>query len=318
MPRGIIYPGCGPMAGLKWWPALEAVLDMKPAGAEHLRQIIFITDGAIGNETQMFSVLKHDLKDGRFFPVGIGSAPNSHFMSRAAKFGRGIYVQIGKIDEVKTRMATLFKAIDNPVLTHIRPNLRKTAETYPARIPDLYDGEPVVFVTKMPKDSSVKNISLTGKIAGGDWNMDSAQTPSPAKGLAALWAREKIASLEDQRFDRASAAKLDGQILKTALKYNLVSRLTSLVAVDVTPSRPSSENLSAANVPTQLPEGWDFAKLQGRIGARPVPPPTRAKPARPAPVRAVPVPGTASPHNLLILLGLFIMGLSRLRRRQQA
>jgi len=51
-----------------------------------------------------------------------------------------------------------------------------------------------------------------------------------------LWARAKIADLEERRFDRASAAGIDAEILKTALDHNIVSRLTSLVAVDITPS----------------------------------------------------------------------------------
>lgn len=300
--------------GTQMVPALEAVLHMK-ASPVHVRQIIFITDGAIGNETEMFSVLKHELNNGRFFPVGIGSAPNSHFMSRAAKFGRGTYVQIGKVDEVQSRMATLFKAIDNPVLTDIQTGLPQTAETYPVQMPDLYDGEPVVFVAKMPKGSDLKNLSLKGKLASADWAMDADISVGAAKGIGALWAREKIASLEDQRFDRANAAAIDKDILSTALRYQLVSRLTSLVAVDVTPSRPTGEGLTSAKVPTKLPEGWDFAKVSGVSAAKPAAP--SALPA-PAQMRAVPVPGTASPHNLLILLGALLMALAHIFKRRAA
>jgi len=49
-------------------------------------------------------------------------------------------------------------------------------------------------------------------------------------------------------------------VLKIALQHHLVSRLTSLVAVDVTPSRPANEPLESQDVPLQLPEGWDFGR----------------------------------------------------------
>ena len=54
-----------------------------------LRQVIFITDGAVGNEAALFEQISAQLGRNRLFTVGIGSAPNSWFMSKAAQFGRG-------------------------------------------------------------------------------------------------------------------------------------------------------------------------------------------------------------------------------------
>ena len=42
-----------------------------------------------------------------------------------------------------------------------------------------------------------------------------------------------------------------------------MTRLTSLVAVDKTPSRPEGEPLKVAELPINLPAGWDFAKVFG-------------------------------------------------------
>ena len=51
-----------------------------------------------------------------------------------------------------------------------------------------------------------------------------------------------------------------------------MTRLTSLVAVDQTPSRPDGARLTRAELPLNLPAGWDFDKVFGgeraaRIGA---------------------------------------------------
>ena len=59
----------------------------------------------------------------------------------------------------------------------------------------------------------------------------------------------------------------DKAILALALEHQLVTRLTSLVAVDRTPSRPDGARLTRADLPLNLPAGWDFDKVFG--GARP-------------------------------------------------
>lgn len=296
-------------------PALSDNFQIK-TDDERLRQIIFITDGAIGNETELFALIKDRLGDARMFPIGIGSAPNRFFMSRAAKFGRGTMVMIGKVDEVETEMGALFSALENPVLTNLQLSLKDAGEAYPSHLPDLYDGEPVVSIVKLASHEMPRSLTISGDYADKSYKgrVDVSQA-TPAKGLSVLWAREKIASLEEQRFERQGAAKIDAEILKTALDYHLVSRLTSLVAVDVTPTRDLSNPLQSLNVPTQLPEGWDFAKLVSNTASLQSSPPSNNQ-AGPAPRRTAPMPSTASPHVLMVLLGLLLILFGTLTRRR--
>ena len=67
-------------------PALSMALDSTPSAA-HLRQVIFITDGSVGYEDELFSMIEDRLGSARLFTVGIGSAPNSWFMQKAAEAG---------------------------------------------------------------------------------------------------------------------------------------------------------------------------------------------------------------------------------------
>lgn len=84
------------------------------------------------------------------------------------------------------------------------------------------------------------------------------------KGVSKLWARKKIASLELARARAGSErAVLDDKILDVALAHSLISRLTSLVAVDITPSRPNGENMARADIRLNLPRGWNFEKVFG-------------------------------------------------------
>ena len=50
-------------------------------------------------------------------------------------------------------------------------------------------------------------------------------------------------------------------VIATALQHHLVSRYTSLVAVDVTPSRPEHENMNSKMAKTNLPKGWQYNKV---------------------------------------------------------
>ena len=301
--------------GTEMAPALKEALLPTMTEEKRVRQILFITDGAIGNEQMLFAIIKDNLKDSRLFPVGIGSAPNSFFMSRAAKFGRGTFVQIGDLSEVEKRMGSLFASLDNPVLTNLKTNLNVKSETYPARLPDLYEGDPVISVSKILTANIPETLSVDGKLASQNWKTSHrTRTATKSEGVSVLWARQKIADLEESRFDRQGAAKIDGEILKTALAHHLVSRLTSLVAVDITPSRPIGDQLVNARVPTQLPEGWDFAKLSKTL----TPAQTVAQPAPTIPLSqpSLALPSTASPHTFLTLLGLMLMGFGLIWRRR--
>ena len=306
--------------GTQMSPALTQALKAKGQDEELLRQIIFITDGSIGNERQLFAQIQDELGESRLFPVGIGSAPNSYFMSRAAKFGRGTFVQIGNISEVTKRMGTLFAAIDSPVLTDLKSSIG--GEGFPSRLPDVYQGDPVFSVAKVKTAELPSSLSISGNFAGTTWEQSKTLSQAEdASGLSVLWARSKIADLEESRFDRAGAGAIDTQILETALKHHIVSRLTSLVAVDVTPSRPLENILNKAKVPTMLPQGWDFGKTASNERG-PSPRTARPKTSRTpsAAPQSLPLPRTASPHQVLGFLGALLLllglGLSQMSRRR--
>ena len=128
--------------GTEMLAALQAALsrdNSMPAEStlERVRQIVFITDGAIGNEEQLFEEIVSTVGDSRLFTVGIGSAPNSWFMRKAAQFGKGTHTHIGDISEVTEKMRILFDQISTPLATKLQVSWPSEVEAYPQRIPDL-------------------------------------------------------------------------------------------------------------------------------------------------------------------------------------
>jgi Ca-activated chloride channel family protein len=241
--------------GTEMAPALLFALDGRESPGI-LRQVVFITDGAVGNEEALFKLIADRLGGSRLFTVGIGSAPNSHFMARAALFGRGTFTQISDVREVNEKMSRLFAKIEAPVLRDvtIRWPAGTPVETFPAQVPDLYLGEPVLVAaaTRAPLGTVV----VSGTRGNQPWSV--ALTPaadSKSAGVGALWARSKIASLMDEITRGGDAGTIRPQVVKVALDHHLVSAYTSLVAVDLTPTAPAV-NPKAAMVKASLPQGY--------------------------------------------------------------
>jgi Ca-activated chloride channel homolog len=262
----------GADGGTEMLPALVRALP----GAEHagrLRQVIFLTDGAVGNEARLFEAIRARLGDSRLFTIGIGSAPNSHFMRQAARMGRGTFTYIGSPLQVQGRMDALFRKLEAPVLTGVRLELDGAgdAEVLPAPIPDLYAGEPVVVTLRaraLPDEAIVR-----GRLGATPWaSRVSLRQAATGAGLSTHWARAKIETLLDQRGAGAVNDAVRHAVLDVALRHHLVSRYTSLVAVDVTPARPGDAGLTRHALATNLPHGWQYEAVFGLgQGATPAP-----------------------------------------------
>ena len=129
---------------------------------------MFLTDGAIGNEQQLFETITAMRGRSRVFMVGIGSAPNTYLMTRAAELGRGAFTHIGSVDQVEERMRGLFAKLENPAVTGSTAKFSDTtAEMTPAVIPDLYRDEPLVLAAKL--DKLAGSVEIKGRIGDRPW-----------------------------------------------------------------------------------------------------------------------------------------------------
>jgi len=90
-----------------------------------------------------------------------------------------------------------------------------------------------------------------------------------------LWARRKIESLTDSLHEGKDADEVRKQVVELGLEHHLVTKHTSLVAVDVTPTRPEDEALRTSAVPTNLPHGWTYEGI-GQLPQTATPAPLHA------------------------------------------
>lgn len=266
--------------GTEMQAALELAFATLP-DPEMLRQIVFITDGSVSNEVQLAAMIRNRIGRARLFTVGIGAAPNAHFMREAAAAGRGSYTFIPRINQVRERMEDLFRKLEQPALVDLElqwPALENAelAATLPG---DVYAGDPIIIAARLNRIPTGM-LTLSGRSQGQHWVRQlPLQVLDGQSGVAKLWARERIRELTRQRHFSTDPDAINEQIVQLALEHHLVSDLTSLVAVDVTPARPAGIADRFMQAPTAAPAGSYWARTTGFAG-------------------------TATPASLLLLIGL--------------
>jgi Ca-activated chloride channel family protein len=272
--------------GTEMRSALELAFSIPPT-LDALRQIVFVTDGSVGNEAELVKLIGTRIGGARLFTVGIGGAPNAYFMREAAAAGRGSFTFIPQIDQVNERMSDVFRKLENPALVDLQLHWPAGAvATLAAKLPsDVYAGDPLTVVAKL---SSLPQgvITLNGRSGGGSWMRQlPLRIVNDRSGVAKLWARERIAALARQKNLGGDATEAENQIVSLALEHHLVSDYTSLVAVDDMPVRPVGAEARKEQVPVSAPRGTPWAHTTGFAS-------------------------TATPAPLLLLFGFAALGIA--------
>lgn len=235
-----------------------------------LRQIIFITDGSVDNEQELLSMLAKKLGNNRLFTVGIGSAPNTFFMRKAAEFGRGTYKYIDDIGETETQMSSLFHQLQFPVLTSVSIEIDQgSAEWYPHPVPDLYAGKPLMLAAKFSKDT--KQITLSGLFNDEPWShvLEVQNAASQSDSISSIWARQKIENLMNEQWMTGKKDLNKEKIIDLSTSHSVLSKYTAFLATEKTPVRPAADTLKTQRMKNLIPKGNTmFAPLpQGSTNA---------------------------------------------------
>lgn len=249
--------------GTQMYPALQEAYNQMPRAAR-LQQIVFITDGAIGNEEMLFELIANPGHNARLFTVGIGSAPNTFFMNRAAKLGRGSVELIGSASEVQSRMTRLFTKLNHVAATNINIDWPLDADTYPQEPGDLFQSEALLAFARL--NQPLQSLRVRGDTADTPWQTRlQASPPSsptalsdhpPRSSIGALWARHKVADIEDQgRLGNLDSDSVRQAVLDVALKHSLLTRYTAFIAIEEAPARPLQVPLSTQAIDNVMSHG---------------------------------------------------------------
>jgi Ca-activated chloride channel family protein len=237
---------------------------LRPLRPDSQRQVILLTDGFIGFESEVIGNVLRDLPAGaRVHAAGIGSAPNRTLTRGIARAGRGVEIFLFGAESIEAGAARLLAATVAPVLTDLEIQGSALIAYAPERPADLYSGRPATISLELRPEGGT--VEIRGRLGTGPWTREilvppvsdrarrgsaepAGSEPRPSADavvavatrlpLGAKFGREAI---EDQEMRLAAAAhgeatSILGRIETLGLRHRIPSRRTSLVAVAEEPS----------------------------------------------------------------------------------
>ncbi|CAM2008540.1 VIT domain-containing protein [Acanthopleuribacter pedis] len=245
--------------GTEMQQALAHVLDL-PESPEHLKMVVLLTDGDVGNENRLLALVQRTLGNARLFSFGIGSAPNEHLLKRISEQGQGVANFLRNNEDIGQVVSNFIETINTPVLTDVTldfsdraGNPQSIRRIYPSRIPDLFLGRPLRLLFQ--NDQPITGYVGVGGYLNGRWvQYDFAVDQGRKTHLPGLEKLVGSAQIKDLTADHLTApydqkAGIRDQIVALGLKYQLVTPYTSRVAVEERLQKMPDGSLTTVRVP---------------------------------------------------------------------
>lgn len=243
--------------GTELLPAIQQGMKL-PAEPGVSRSIVVVTDGYVSGEEGAFKYIRENLNDANMFAFGIGTSVNRYLIEGVAKAGLGEPFIVESEARAPEVAAKFREYIQTPVLTDIKVKADgfEMYDVEPGAFPDLLAQRPVVLFGKWRGNPS-GTITLSGKTGRGDYktslDVSTFQADEGNRALRYLWARTRIAELSDHGFGEPSDDAVK-QITALGLKYNLLTKYTSFIAVREKIVNPNGD-ATDVNQPLPLPIG---------------------------------------------------------------
>ena len=255
--------------GTQMIEGIRAALE-RPADPERLRIVAFLTDGYIGNETEILAEVGRLRGSARLFSFGIGSSVNRYLLEGLAEEGRGAAAFMGPRESPDGMVARFVRRIETPVLTDIRLSFEglEVTDLEPGRIPDLFAGQTLLIHGRYNRPQTGVVIVEGNRNGRREVLSRVALLPEVAHDNAALgrlWARARIHRLQREMHSGPRPDLIEAAT-RLGLGYRLMTPWTSLVAVDSSVSNPYGP-ATQLTVPVEMPEDVSHEGIFGQGSA---------------------------------------------------
>ena len=250
-------------------PALKRVY-AEPKDDKVSRTVVVVTDGYVTVEREAFELVRKNLSKANLFAFGIGSSVNRHLMEGLARAGMGEPFIITDPIEAPAQAARFRQMVESPVLTSVKATFEglDAYDVEPTALPDVLGDRPVILFGKWRGEAKGR-VLIQGQSADGPYRAElkvDANTRPDAAALRSLWARHRIASLNDQEaLEGGSTFKQD--ITELGLRYGLLTQYTSFIAVDQVVRHANPGGVTRVDQPLPLPKGVSELALGQGLGA---------------------------------------------------
>ena len=225
--------------GTEMQKALRYVLKI-PKTENHMKVVVFLTDGDVGREDSLISLVKAELNGARIFSFGVGSAPNAYLLKKLSDISFGVTSFIRSESDIESIMSSFFQTVNNPVLTDISINWENITsdqiEIFPTVIPDVYQNRPLQILFRSNQFLSGL-LEIHGNFNGEYVTFEYELTEKnqvQSSGMKHLFGQ---AWVDELMFDFTAEGKSEARevirlnIVDVALSYQLVTPFTSRVAI---------------------------------------------------------------------------------------
>ena len=242
-------------------------VDRDPAHKRR-RFVLFMSDGYVGNEAEIIAAIEAKLEGARVFSFGVGSSVNRYLLEGMARAGRGYATYCRQDEDPQAAVQLFYDRIAKPFLMDIEIDWGglEVKEVFPSTIPDLFAAQPVIIHGRYTK-SGQATIKIKGTVRGKPVTQEIPVTfpaVEPSHDvIPTLWARTKIERLSDESYTKGETQDLVNEITELALKYKIMSRYTSFVAVSEE-VRNVNGKLETVQVPIPIPEGVSYEGVFGK------------------------------------------------------
>jgi Ca-activated chloride channel family protein len=234
-----------------------------------LRIVVFLTDGYIGNESEVLKYISGSIGDARIYSFGVGTSVNRFLLSEMGRMGRGFARFIDPTEDVHDVAHELATKLESPVLTDIDIDWGdlKVSHVTPTVLPDLFAGGSLRILGKI-EGGGTHTIKVNGRVRGrkasmpiqtvvGDDNVNVDESPIPH-----IWARSQIADHMRQintptalKNTKLNNHELKQEVINLGLKHSLATRWTSFIAVSQKVVNDNPEEAVDSLVPLPMVKG---------------------------------------------------------------
>jgi Ca-activated chloride channel family protein len=234
---------------------LEAMASLRP-GAQ--RQIVLVTDGAIGFESQVVAAICDKLPaSSRLHTVGVGSGVNRSLTGPAARAGHGVEVIIGLGEDPERAAARIVARTTAPLVVDLALGGSALLDHAPTKLPDLFAGAPALISVALRATGG--ELVVRGRTSEGAWEQRLAVDAVPPRegnrAVVALFGREAVEDLETRLAAGGDAREIDARIERLGVDFQIATRLTSWVAVSEDRTVDPADPVRRERMPHELPYG---------------------------------------------------------------
>ncbi|KAK3723599.1 hypothetical protein QZH41_019314 [Actinostola sp. cb2023] len=213
------------------------------------RQVFLLTDGEVGNTQQVIELVRTNATRARCFTFGIGAGASTALVKGVARAGKGMAEFVASGDKLRAKVIKVLKNALQPALLdcEVTWDLPEgcSAKSIPDVPPPIFSGNSLIMYGLVSDDSlnaadsnSKGSITLSATLTTGakvekvqhKLSLESLSSKSGDDSLLLHRLAAKVLIQEKQ--DNDNNAALNEEIVKISKSANVVSKLTSFVAVD--------------------------------------------------------------------------------------